>query len=418
MAHDLIMFLGSWVFAVLFLFLLGIFAAAFVSFFKKEERKDFTPPVSAVIPCYNEEKNIAGCIEAVYSSEYPSKIDVLVVDDGSTDSTLNVLKECQKRHSGLKIISADHKGKSEALNTGIKKTKNEIVFAVDADTVIEKDTLKKLVAPFKDKKVGATNGSCIVRNKRGFWGLFQNIEYHYNNLIRKSFSVLFNDGIWFFGAFACYRKDVLKKAGYFKKDALTEDADMALEIYSLGYKAVNVFDSYGHVLAPSGIKSLIDQRTRWWIGVLQSLKKNRHLFSHRSSPSILFLFVNQYWWSVYSVISLPLIVYQFIYWLPFGSGTVYELSAYTFRWFSASGPAYVIYMIPVWGISMYNIFGVMSGLITTLLLIGALLIFKEKFSFRSLVGIFFYFPYTIVLNSIIAISLIKMRFLKKRYFIR
>ncbi|MBD3249753.1 glycosyltransferase [Candidatus Woesearchaeota archaeon] len=415
---DMIMFFGSWVFALLFLFLLGVAVTFFLSFFRKQEYKEFNPKVSAVVPCYNEEKNAGKCIDAIYNSDYPEDIEVIAVDDGSDDGTLDVLKKYQKKYSKMKIIKGNHEGKSEALNKGIKKAKNEIIFTVDADTIVSKDTLKKLTGPFLDKNVGATNGSCIVRNKNNFWGLFQNIEYHYNNLIRKSFSVLFNEGIWFFGAFACYRKCVLEKAGYFKKDALTEDADIALEIYSKGYKAVNVYDSYGYVLAPSKLKDFIAQRTRWWMGVLQSLKKNRHLFSHKSSLSILFLFVNQYWWSAYSLLSLPLIIYQFYYWLPFDPGTFYEISAYTFRWFSASGPVYVLYMIPVWGLSIYNIFGVLSGMITTILLIGALFMFKEKLSLKNLIGVFFYFPYTIVLNSIIIISLIKIRFLKRQYFIK
>lgn len=412
------MVLGSFIFAALFLFLFTVLIISTISMFKKEKQTNQEPAVSIIIPCYNERKNIKSCLDAIYSSDYPKeKMEFIVVDDGSTDDTREILEAYKKTQPLLKIIKGNHEGKAESLNKGVKIAKYNIVFTVDADTLIKKDTLRKLVQPFSFKNVGATNGSCVVRNKKCLLGMFQNIEYHYNNLIRKSFSTLFRNGIWFYGAFACYRKDLLEKIGYFKKDTLTEDADIALEIYASGYKTVNVHHAYGLVKAPSTLRSLVKQRMRWWIGVLQALKKNKSLFSRKSSPSILFFFINQYWWSVYAVVSLPLIVYQFNYWLPYNTETFSMTFMYTFRWFSFLGPVHVLYMIPEWGISLYSIFGVLSGIITVVLITSAFFMFRERPSIRTLIGIFFYFPYTIVLNTIIIISLVKIKFLKKRYFI-
>jgi len=413
MVDNIIMGVGSFIFALLFLFLMLVFITSMLSLFKKQKKIDYEPAVSVVIPCYNEEKNIKSCLDAVYASDYKNKIEVIVVDDGSTDKTAEIVKH----YKNIKLIKGKHKGKSEALNRGVKQAIHNIIFAVDADTIIDKTTLKKLVQPFIDQNVGATNGSCIARNKNSLLGMFQNIEYYYNNLIRKSFSVLFNNGIWFYGAFACYRKDILKKIGYFKKDSMTEDADVALEIYAAGYKTINVHDAFGHVLVPSTIKSFIKQRTRWWTGVLQALKKNRHLFSKKSSPSILFLFINQYWWSMYSIIVLPLILYQFYYWLPYNLTSLFAFGNYTFRWFSLLGPLYVLYKIPEGWLSIYNVFGVFSGIISAFLITKALLLFKEKPSLKNIIAIFFYFPYTIILNTIIIISLLSIVFLRKKYFI-
>ena len=150
---------------------------------------------------------------------------------------------------------------------------------------------------------------------------------------------------------------------------------------------------------------------------MQALKKNKSLLSRKSSPSILFFFINQYWWSLYAVISLPLIVYQFNYWLPYNTETFSMAFLYTFRWFSLLGPIHVLYMIPEWGISSYSIFGVLSGIITAVLITKSLFMFRERLSIRNVMGIFFYFPYTIVLNTIIIISLLKIKFLKRPYFI-
>jgi len=410
------MMVGSFILALLFGFIITVFVIIVVSFFKKVNNPDFLPELSIVIPCYNEEKNIARCLDSVFTSSYPAdKFEVIVVDDGSTDNTLKVLKDYQKRHR-FKIISESHKGKSECLNVGVRVAKYGFILTLDADTIITKDCIHKVVQPFFDGKVGATNGSCLALNNKSFWGVFQGIEYHYNNLIRKSFSDLFNNAIWFFGAFACYRRDVLEKIGYFKKDTLAEDMDTALSIYSEGHRIVNVHDAIVYTRVPNTFLGLLRQRVRWWSGVLMSLNKNKHLFSKKSDPSILFLFFNQYWWSFYAVISFPLIAYQFSYWLPFNAGTLYDFFSYTFRWFSLLGPIFVLYMIPTWGISLYSIFGVLSGILSAFLIITALYLFKEKLTLRNVFAIFFYFPYTIVLNSIIAISLIRMISPKKRYF--
>jgi cellulose synthase/poly-beta-1,6-N-acetylglucosamine synthase-like glycosyltransferase len=411
---DIIMVISSLIFALLFFFLLSVFITSFASLFRKKEETDYKPNISIIIPCYNEEKNIEKCLNAVYNSNYPlEKIEVIIVDDGSTDKTAEIVKNYPKN---IKLVKGKHAGKSEALNLGIKNTQYNIICTIDADTEIENTTLKKLVQPFLNQNVGATNGSCIAKNKNSLLGLFQNIEYHYNNLIRKSFSMLFNNGIWFYGAFACYRKDLLEKIGYFKKDSMTEDADIALEIYTAGYKTINVHDAFGHVLVPSTFKAFIKQRTRWWMGVLQALKKNKHLFSRKSSPSILFLFINQYWWSFYSIVSLPIIAYQFYYWFPHAS-SLYPILTYTFRWFSLLGPFYVLYKIPEGWLSIYNFFGIFSGIISAFLITKALYLFKEGFRIKNLIAIFFYFPYTIILNTIIVISLLSMVFFRKKYFI-
>ncbi|MBW2982483.1 glycosyltransferase family 2 protein, partial [Candidatus Woesearchaeota archaeon] len=255
MAANFAMILSIFIFALLFLFLLSVFVTSMLSLFKKQKITNYKPNVSIIIPCYNEEKNIEKCLDAVYSSDYPlEKVEIIVVDDGSSDKTAEIADNYSKN---ISLIKGKHKGKSEALNLGIKNAKYDIICTIDADTEVDKTTLKKLVQPFMNPEVGATNGSCIAKNKNSLLGMFQNIEYHYNNLIRKSFSVLFDNGIWFYGAFACYRKEILKKIGYFKKDSMTEDADIALEIYAAGYKTINIHDAFGNVLVPSTFKGFI-----------------------------------------------------------------------------------------------------------------------------------------------------------------
>ena len=412
---DVIMLLSSVLFGILFFFLVFIFSIFIISKFFKRSYVRFEQKVSIIVPAYNEGKNIKDCLDSIYDSNYPKeKIEIIVVDDGSTDNTVKIVK----KYDEIKILKQNHLGKVEALNLGAKKASHEILLTVDADTMLDKDCIKELVKPFSDKMIGATTGNNNVRNKKSMISIFQNVEYHFSNLIRNSFSTVFKNGIWFSGSLACYRKSALQKIGYFKKDTLAEDQDIALEIKKYGMKTINVSTAIGYTIVPTKIKELYKQRSRWWIGTLQSIVKNKELFSLKSSPSLIFLYVNQFWWSFYAFLSLPLIIYQINYWLPYNSASLYSLSSYLFKWFSLLGPVSVLYHIPAFGISIYSIFGVLSGIMTTVLSIAALSQFKDRISFKNIFAIFFYFPYTIVLNTIILISLLKHKFWEKSFYIK
>jgi len=410
-----VMFFGGVLYFLLFLFLLMIFVVVVISLFsKKSLPKGFEPKISIIVPAYNEEKNIGACIASLKKLTYPkNKLETIVVDDGSTDGT----KEAAKKE-GVRVVKGQHRGKVAALNLGVKHSKHEFIFTIDADTIVEKNCLRALISPFADSDVGATTGNSKIKNCTSILGMFQNIEYHYNNLIRVAFSKVFKNGIWFFGALACYRKSALSRIGFFKKDTLAEDMDSALELRRKGYRTVNVEDAFGHTIAPATVGELFRQRRRWWIGTLQSLWKNRKLFSINSPLSINFLFINQWWWSFYAFVSLPLIIYQVNYWLPYNTQDMSMLFWYLFRWFTLSGPFYVLYMIPEWGVSWYSIFGVLSGIISFIMIAIAVALFKERGYLRSAMAAFLYFPYTILLNTLIALSIIRYMLKKERFFIR
>ena len=409
------MLISSILFGILFLYLVFIFMIFLISNFFKRKNEDFEPKVSVVVPTYNEQNNIKECLDFIFKSNYKkNKLEVMVVDDGSTDNTLKILK----KYKEVKVLRQEHLGKVEALNLGALNSSHEFILTVDADTVLNKDCLKELIKPFFHHDIGATTGNNNVRNNNSIICAFQNVEYHFSNLIRNSFSKVFDNGIWFSGSVACYRKSALKRIGYFKKDTLAEDQDIALEMKKFGYRTINAPKAVGYTIAPNKIKDLYKQRTRWWIGTLQSIVKNKELFSRKSSPSILFLYTNQFWWSFYAFLSLPLIIYQINYWLPYNTQTLFSTLSYLFKWFSLMGPIYVLYKIPEWGISLYSIFGVLAGIMTTIISISALRMFKDRISLKNLFVIFFYFPYTIILNIIILTSLLRHRFWEKSFYIK
>ena len=412
---NIVMLLSSVVFGILFSFLMFIFSIFIASRFFRSKKGNFEPEVSIVIPAYNEENNIEECLHSVLNSKYAKgKIEVIVVDDGSTDNTLKILKKYQR----VKVVRQNHLGKVEALNLGVQNVSYDFILTVDADTTLDKDCLKELLRPFSEAEIGATTGNNNVRNKKSIISAFQSVEYHFSNLIRNSFSTVFNNGIWFSGSIACYRKEALENIGFFKKDTLAEDQDVALELKKAGYKTINASAAIGYTIVPENVKDLYNQRARWWIGTLQSIVKNKELFSRKASPSILFLYINQFWWSFYAFLSLPLIIYQMNYWLPYNTQNFFAVTIYLFKWLSIMGPLYVLYKIPDFGVSIYSIFGVLSGIVTTILSISALRMFKDKISFKNIFAMFFYFPYTIVLNIIILVSLLRHRFWARTYYIK
>ncbi|MCP3684164.1 MAG: glycosyltransferase family 2 protein [bacterium] len=414
-SDDIIMNIGMGVFFILFSFLFFLFITAIIAVFKKRpayEVPEKLPKISIIIPAFNEEKNIRTCLKSVFNSDYDKKLmEVIVVDDGSRDNTA----EIAKKFKNIRLVEGKHKGKSEALNLGVKKAKNELIVAIDADITLQRDTIKNLVAPILQKDVAATNAIAVIGSPKTMIGYFQMVEYALNNVIRVSFSKVFGNTVWFFGFVACYKKSVLKQIGYFKRDTLTEDMDICLEMYRQKYRIVTVREAMISTKECSSVNSLIKQRMRWYYGALQSLVKSRNLLqSQKKSVPVMFLFGNQFWWTFFAFVFFPLTAYQVYYWMP---DSIIETALYIFRWFSVIGPFYVLYKIPVWGVNFLNIFGVMSGIITLLMTSVAIVKFNGKVHLKTAFVLFFYFPYTIILDIAIVAGVIKNLFSKKKYFI-
>lgn len=400
---------------ILFSFLSFLFATFIYSSIKRNKpikEPENYPKLSILIPAYNEEKNIARCLKSIQDSNYNKELlEIIVVDDKSTDNTKNIVNE----FANVKLIEGPHQGKAESLNLGLKHCTNELILTLDADVTLDPNTIKKMTIPMENNQVAATNAIAMIRNPKKMLEYFQMVEFCLNNIIRTSFTKSFDNSIWFFGAVACYKKSILNKIGGFKKDTLTEDMDICLEMYNHKYKIITIEDAVFYTEACKNLKELFAQRMRWYYGALQSLFKNKQLLkSDKRSAPVLFLFFNQYWWTLFAFIFFPMTAYQVYYWFP---QTSTEILGYIFRWFSLSGPFYVLYKTPEWGLNLLNIFGVLSGIITFTLSVFALRIFQGTPHPKTLISLFFYFPYTIIQDAIIVAGVIKYSFSKKKYFI-
>ncbi len=235
---------------------------------------NFHPAVSVIVAAYNEETVIVRTIESLLQNEYP-ELEIIAVDDGSKDRTLEVLREAFSDNPRVRILTQPNGGKSAALNNGIAHSANDILVAVDADTLFRRGTIQKLVRHFADPKVGAVSGNARVGNRKKWITRFQSIEYIYGfNLDRRALDYL-NAITVVPGAVGAWRKDLVLAAGGFGHDTLAEDADLTLAIRREGYVIRYEQDAIAYTEAPEDGGSLAKQRFRWSFGTLQAAWKHR-----------------------------------------------------------------------------------------------------------------------------------------------
>jgi cellulose synthase/poly-beta-1,6-N-acetylglucosamine synthase-like glycosyltransferase/peptidoglycan/xylan/chitin deacetylase (PgdA/CDA1 family) len=237
---------------------------------------DFRPPVSVVIAAYDEEKVIAKTVDSVLANGYPD-IEVVVIDDGSRDGTLRVLQEAFGGDARVKIATQPNAGKAAALNHAISLARNEILVAVDADTIFRRGTIGKLTRHFADPRVGAVSGNARVGNRGKWITRFQSIEYIYGfNLDRRALDLL-NAITVVPGAAGAWRKSLVIQAGGFGNATLAEDTDLTLAIRRLGYRIRYDEEAVAYTEAPEDTRSLARQRFRWSFGTLQAAWKHREV---------------------------------------------------------------------------------------------------------------------------------------------
>ena len=231
------------------------------------------PSVSAVVPAFNEAKVICQTIHAVLRSTYPN-LDVIVVDDGSTDDTYQRVVETFAHDPRVRAFSRPNGGKGQALNYGIGQTQAEIIITLDADTIIRADAIDQLVHHFTDPRVGAVAGNAKVGNRRSLLARWQALEYiTTQNLERRAFDIL-NCITVVPGAIGAWRRDVILQAGGFVGETIAEDADLTFAILRMGHKIEYEEGAIGLTEAPERVRSLLKQRFRWMYGTLQTVWKH------------------------------------------------------------------------------------------------------------------------------------------------
>jgi cellulose synthase/poly-beta-1,6-N-acetylglucosamine synthase-like glycosyltransferase len=231
-----------------------------------------------VIPAYNVEKIIKKSIESIFNSDYPkSKIHVIAVNDGSTDNTLKVLENLRKKYP-LTIYSKKNEGrKSYAINYGLKRAKTEFIAALDADTLISRDLIKKSIVNLQDTKIAAVICNITPSNKKNFFEKMQVLDYAFTSYHREILRAA--NSLQTTPAFAMFRKSFLDEHGLYDSENITEDLEMGLRIQKYHYDLAYISDSYAETDVPNNFSALRRQRLRWGYGLFYNLSKYHKLFS-------------------------------------------------------------------------------------------------------------------------------------------
>ena len=236
----------------------------------------FEPPVTIIVPAYNEGAVIESAIKSLLALDYPA-YEILVVDDGSSDDTYARAAAMEGRYADvvLRVVSKSNNGKASALNTGISLAKHPFVLCMDGDSRLTRDTLKAALRHFRDPHVGAVAGNVKVVNRNNTWTRLQALEYIEGlNMARRAQAFVRTVNI-IPGPIGIFRREVLQQLGGYEIDTYAEDADLTLKILTAGWQIKYEERAVAYTEAPEHLLDLLKQRYRWTRGILQALGKRK-----------------------------------------------------------------------------------------------------------------------------------------------
>jgi cellulose synthase/poly-beta-1,6-N-acetylglucosamine synthase-like glycosyltransferase len=219
------------------------------------------PPISVLVPAYNEAAVIEGALASLATLDYPE-----------------AAWEGQHGNGDFRVVTKRNGGKAAALNTGIALSKHPYVFCMDADSRLEPQVLKRSVMAMEDPSVGAVAGNVKVENRSHLITQLQALEYIEGlNMPRRAQGFIAAVNI-VPGPVGLFRREALEEVGCYDTDTFAEDADLTLKLVGAGWKVVYEDTAVAWTEAPESWRDLVQQRYRWTRGILQSLKKRKAMF--------------------------------------------------------------------------------------------------------------------------------------------
>jgi poly-beta-1,6-N-acetyl-D-glucosamine synthase len=231
------------------------------------------PPVSLLIAAYNEEDVIAETLRGVRQQEYPAPVEVILIDDGSTDRTIDVARE--NAQGGLRILLARHRGKAEALNLGLEAASYPTIVTIDADTFLYKNALQRLIARlYSDPKNAAVAGHVLAKNERGSpLARLQTWDYFLAISAVKRQQGLFQGTLVAQGAFSAYLRPCLYEVGRWE-NRIGEDIVLTWALLKKGYHVGYEPTAFAFTNVPLKMASFSRQRQRWARGMIEGFKSH------------------------------------------------------------------------------------------------------------------------------------------------
>jgi peptidoglycan-N-acetylglucosamine deacetylase len=239
------------------------------------------PTVTILVPAYNEAKVIANTLRAIARC-MPAPLEVLVLDDGSTDETTSnarrAIKELQEQFPhgcSMRLITLPNGGKANALNYGTSIAQGDVVLVIDADTIVDANIIGHMSVHFRDPRVGAVAGNVKVGNRRNVLAALQTLEYVIAlNLDRRAQDIAHVMAV-VPGAAGAFRTSVLLELGGYPTDTLVEDADLTQIMLREGWRIHYEPLAVAWTEAPQSVSDVVKQRRRWSYGTIQVVNKHK-----------------------------------------------------------------------------------------------------------------------------------------------
>lgn len=242
------------------------------------------PLVSVIIPAWNEEVGLIRTVESILASDYKN-LEIVVVNDGSTDRSDARMKEFLQRHHAsagqarppIIYHYQPNQGKGVALNTGLALSGGDIIVTIDADSVVDPSTLTHFVRSFTDPAVMAAVGQVKIGNHNTFLGIIQTLDFLLGFYFKRT-DAFFNSVYIIGGAAAAYRRSVFTKLGGFDPNHITEDMEMTLRLQANGLHVRYAHQAVVYTEGAANLPGLLKQRLRWKRGQLECFWRYRRLF--------------------------------------------------------------------------------------------------------------------------------------------
>ncbi len=277
----------------------------------------FRPSVTVVVPMHNEGVLARRTLEHLLKIDY-SPLQIIVVDDGSTDDTAQQIcdwKLANDREGVIEAFTTTNGGKAHALNTAIRtRATGELIMCLDGDSVLEPDAVAKSVAYFADQRVVATASNVNIRPDGTLLGLIQRFEYLICHQMKKAHSA-YNVEYIIGGIGSTFRRSTLDEVGLYDTNTMTEDIDLTMKILANGgnkdQRVKFAHDSIAYTEAVPSFRSLVKQRYRWKYGRMQTFYKNWRMFFSRDrkySKGLSWFFLPFAFWQDLAYFLEPMIV--------------------------------------------------------------------------------------------------------------
>jgi cellulose synthase/poly-beta-1,6-N-acetylglucosamine synthase-like glycosyltransferase/peptidoglycan/xylan/chitin deacetylase (PgdA/CDA1 family) len=238
------------------------------------------PPVTVVLAAFNESAVIAGCLTALCRSRYRELVEIIVVDDGSTDDTAAIVEAMAAGDHRIRLLRQPNRGKASAMNRAFGEAWTDVVVTLDADTVFTPHTIGRLVKGFASdpcRRLGAVAGNVKIGNLGNALTRWQALEYIMQIGVDRSAQELLRAIVVVPGACAAWRRSPVLSVGGFSSETLAEDCDLALQLQRRGYRVTQSVRAEAFTEVPESLRQLSKQRLRWTFGNMQALWKHRSM---------------------------------------------------------------------------------------------------------------------------------------------